>query len=85
MEKQAPTQTKTHRIILNPKKLLKSKWTALLPINKEKHFMVTKIILPDLPANPIEYIELEAIYSKRKQLLLWQQLSDQSIWVQGWL
>ncbi|NLZ79547.1 MAG: TIGR02450 family Trp-rich protein, partial [Gammaproteobacteria bacterium] len=28
-----------HRI--NPKKLLHSKWTAVSPVNKEKHFMVT--------------------------------------------
>jgi tryptophan-rich hypothetical protein len=26
---------------INPKKLLNSKWTAVTPMNKEKHFLVT--------------------------------------------
>jgi hypothetical protein len=29
---------------LSPKKLLHSKWTAVEPRNKEKHFLVTKVI-----------------------------------------
>ncbi|MDH3987431.1 MAG: TIGR02450 family Trp-rich protein, partial [Gammaproteobacteria bacterium] len=28
---------------INPKKLLKSKWTAAEPKNREKHFMVTEV------------------------------------------
>ncbi|MBO6198792.1 MAG: TIGR02450 family Trp-rich protein, partial [Psychrobacter sp.] len=28
---------------INPKKLLNSKWTAVKPTNKEKHFLVTEI------------------------------------------
>jgi tryptophan-rich hypothetical protein len=28
---------------INPKKLLNSKWTAVMPTNKEKHFIVTEI------------------------------------------
>ncbi|MEZ8121272.1 TIGR02450 family Trp-rich protein [Vibrio splendidus] len=28
---------------INPKKLLRSKWTAVSPIKKEKHFMVTEV------------------------------------------
>ncbi|MGO1500784.1 MAG: TIGR02450 family Trp-rich protein [Marinobacter sp.] len=27
----------------NPKKLLNSKWTAVNPVNKEKHFLVTEL------------------------------------------
>ena len=71
--------------IINPKKLLKSKWTAVTPSNKEKHFMVTQLILPEAPNQLVEFIELEAVHSKRKQLLLWQQLNDMSLWLQGWL
>ena len=75
----------TTKRITNPKKLLKSKWTAVTPANKEKHFMVIKLIVPDLPNQPIEYIELEAVHSKRIQLLPWQQLNDATIWLQGWV
>jgi tryptophan-rich hypothetical protein len=28
---------------INPEKLLKSKWTAAQPKNREKHFMVTEV------------------------------------------
>ena len=31
---------------LSPKKLLHSKWTAVVPHNKEKHFIVTQVIVP---------------------------------------
>lgn len=76
---------KSLKRITKPNKLLNSKWTAVMPVNKEKHFMVTKLILPDLPAQPIEYIELEAVHSKRVQVLAWQQLNDAKVWRQGWV
>ena len=75
----------TLKRITNPKKLLNSKWTAVTPTFKEKHFIVIKLIVPDLPSQPIEHIELEAVHSKRIQLLPWQQLNDATIWLQGWL
>ena len=71
--------------IINPKKLLNTKWTAAVPTNKEKHFMVTQIIMPNLATEPIEMITLEAVHSKRNQLMPWQQLNDASIWLQGWV
>ena len=71
--------------IINPKKLLNTKWTATVPANKEKHFIVTQVIMPNLATEPIEMIMLEAVHSKRSQLLPWQQLNDASIWLQGWV
>lgn len=71
--------------IVNPKKLLNSKWTAATPTNKEKHFMVTNLVLPELATEQITLIELEAVYSKRKQIIAWQVLTDSNIWLQGWL
>ena len=71
--------------IINPKKLLNTKWTATVPANKEKHFMVTQVIMPNLATEPIEVIMLEAVHSKRSQLMPWQQLNDASIWLQGWV
>lgn len=68
--------------ITTPKKLLKSKWTAVMPSHKEKHFMVTKLIVPE---QAIEYIEIEAVHSKRVQQIAWQTLNDSSIWLQGWV
>ena len=71
--------------IVNPKKLLNSKWTAVTPSNKEKHFIVVKLITPELANAPIHNILLEAVHSKRSQLLPWQQLNDETLWLQGWL
>ena len=71
-------------IQINPKKLLNSKWTAVTPTNKEKHFMVIKLITPEQPTMPIELVELEAVHSKRTQILAWRALTDTTKWLQGW-
>lgn len=71
--------------MLNPKKLQNSKWTAVKPLNKEKHFLVTKVIVPETAAHTIEYIEIEAIHSQRKQVIAWRQLNETAIWQQGWV
>lgn len=69
---------------LNPNKLLLSKWTAAAPQNKEKHFIVSKLLWPVDPNAPLELIELEAVYSKRVQVLPWRTLQDTDTWRQGW-
>lgn len=76
---------KTPKRIVNPKKLINSKWTAVTPSDKEKHFMVTKLIPPEDVDQAIKLIELEAVYSKRTQTLPWQQLNETSMWLQGWV
>ena len=69
---------------LNPNKLLLSKWTAVAPSKKEKHFIVTRVIEPEPPAMQIEFVELEAVYSQRSFTLRWRELTDVSCWLQGW-
>ena len=71
--------------LLSPKKLLLTKWTAVHPSHKRKHFLVSKVILPELPEQAIEYVELEAVFDKHIQLIRWRELSDSAIWLQGWL
>ncbi|MEY4211573.1 MAG: hypothetical protein RLZ92_1954, partial [Pseudomonadota bacterium] len=71
-------------IQINPAKLLLSKWTAVKPANKEKHFLVTKLIEPENEGDPLEWIELEAIYSKRIVMMNWRELKNQDNWLQGW-
>ena len=67
---------------INPKKLLHSKWTAVKPVNKEKHFMITDMKF-DEDGN-VSLCEIEAVMSKRAQKIDWRQLKDQNIWLQGW-
>jgi tryptophan-rich hypothetical protein len=69
---------------ISPKKLLLTKWTAVHPLKKEKHFLVSKVILPEPPSEKIEYIELEAVYSKNMIRIAWRELSDSTLWIQGW-
>ena len=47
--------------------------------------MVISLIAPELPATAISLVELEAVYTKRKQTLAWQVLADEALWVQGWV
>jgi len=70
---------------LSPKKLLLSKWTAVVPRLKEKHFVVIRVIEPEPPGVRIDQIELEAIHSRRTCLLHWRELTDSTHWRQGWV
>jgi tryptophan-rich hypothetical protein len=69
---------------LNPKKLLLSKWTAVQPIAKQKHFLVSKVVLPEDASQPIEWVEIEAVYSKQTKQIPWKELKDSELWIQGW-
>ncbi len=69
---------------LSPKKLLLTKWTAVKPIAKQKHFLVSKVILPEPPNEKIEFVEIEAIYSKQTTQIAWRDLTNSELWLQGW-
>ncbi len=70
---------------LSPKKLLLSKWTAVSPANREKHFVVTRVLEPEPPTVRIEWVEIEAVHSGRSSLLQWRELTDGNRWRQGWV
>jgi len=77
--------SKPARNRLSPKKLLLSKWTAVSPQNREKHFLVTRVFEPDPPEAPIEWVEIEAAHSRRSMRIAWRELIDASRWRQGWV
>lgn len=70
---------------LNPGKLLLSKWTAVNPVDREKHFIVTRLMTPEPPALEMEMVQIEALYSGRNMMLPWRALRDTGTWLQGWL
>ena len=78
----SPTRTKSR---VSPKKLLLSKWTAVTPVHKEKHFVVIRVIEPELPDVRIDQVEVEAVHSRRTFLLHWRELTDTAQWRQGWV
>ncbi len=67
---------------VNPKKLQHSKWTALNPEDREKHFLVTEVRCDD--AGFPETCILEAVYSRREVALAWRDLADSLRWQIGW-
>lgn len=67
---------------INPKKLLRSKWTAVHPTNKEKHFLITELKLDD--EGEVIHCLIEAVFTKREEVINWQDLKDSERWVQGW-
>lgn len=67
---------------INPKKLLNSKWTAVRPQNKEKHFIVSEIEFDE--EGLVIRCCIEALMSKRNIAIQWQDLKDSSHWLQGW-
>ncbi|OXR49780.1 hypothetical protein PuT2_07325 [Pusillimonas sp. T2] len=70
---------------LHPKKLLLTKWTAVKPIAKNKHFLVIKVVEPDPPETAITWVEIEAVYSKAVKTIAWRDLKDTTQWRQGWV
>ncbi|OYU31685.1 MAG: hypothetical protein CFE39_07045 [Comamonadaceae bacterium PBBC2] len=70
---------------LNPKKLLLTKWTAVKPVAKQKHFLVSRVIQPVEPTAPIESVEIEAVLTKATQVIAWRELQDAGVWRQGWV
>ena len=67
---------------INPKKLLNSKWTAVNPVDKEKHFLINKVTF-DEEGLVIECV-IEAVLSKRTMSIQWQELKNSQHWQQGW-
>ena len=67
----------------NPKKLRLSKWTALNPVAKEKHFIVIDIEY-DEEIQKVLSCTLEAVMTKRQRTILPEELKNEYKWRQGW-
>ena len=67
---------------INPNKLLLSKWTAVEPRQKERHFIVTKLIHAE--NEEIIACELEAVINNNFYEMDWKELKGSSCWLMGW-
>lgn len=67
---------------INPKKLLNSKWTAVKPIKKQKHFIVTEMKF-DEEGEVINCV-IEAVMTKNAEPIDWTILKNTDNWQQGW-
>ena len=71
--------------VVHPKKLLLSKWTAVQPVARDKHFLVAEVIRPEPPATRIDEVALEAVRSRAVRRIDWRELRDDTRWRQGWV
>jgi tryptophan-rich hypothetical protein len=67
---------------VNPKTLLHSKWTAVKPVNREKHFMVVSVEC-DEEGSVLETL-IEAVLTKHVTPIVWSELADDAHWLHGW-
>ena len=67
---------------INPTKLLNSKWTAVMPTKKEKHFIVSEIEFNE--EGIVVSCCIEAVLSKRSIEINWNDLKDENSWLHGW-
>lgn len=67
---------------INPEKLLHSKWTAVVPKNKEKHFMVTQLIRDE--QEQVITCVLQAVMTHREYPIDWKVLKNNADWCIGW-
>jgi tryptophan-rich hypothetical protein len=70
----------SHRI--DQRALLQSKWTAVEPQNREKHFVAVELIRGE--NGEVEAVLLEAILTQRRQQISIDQLRDAHRWSTGW-
>ena len=56
-----------------------------MPVAKQKHFLVSNVIDPEQPSDPIEFVEIEAVLSKATQIIPWRNLQNDGLWRQGWV
>jgi tryptophan-rich hypothetical protein len=68
---------------INPAKLLLSKWTAVVPMNKEKHFLVTQVDKDE--QDSVISCSLEAVMTRKEYSINWHELKDKKHWLAGWL
>ncbi|MBS3952523.1 MAG: TIGR02450 family Trp-rich protein [Methylomicrobium sp.] len=68
---------------INPEKQLMTKWTAVEPKRKERHFIVTKLICLTDEIFVVACV-LEAVINKNNYEMDWRELKDTKVWKTGW-
>lgn len=67
---------------INPAKLLNSKWTALQPQKREKHFFVSDVDYAE--DGSVRSCTLEAVMTHVEYSIDWKELKNTDKWAYGW-
>ena len=68
---------------VNHRKLPNSKWTAVRPVNREKHFLVLDWVR-DENGEPTDHLLIEAVLTNVVREIFWRDLEDPTVWRIGW-
>ena len=69
---------------VNRKKLPGSKWTAVEPMNREKHFVVLGWTPNPDGSHSTDTVDVEAVLTGRIRTIGWRELADPDRWRIGW-
>jgi tryptophan-rich hypothetical protein len=67
---------------VNPKTLINSKWTKLDVVNKEKHFVITKVDFNE--EQKVIRCVIEAVMNRNEYNIDWRDLKLSGSWKIGW-
>ena len=67
---------------INPNKLLNSKWTAVAPVNRHRHYIVTEVFKSD--DGFVVECDIEVLLTRKVTRIDWRQLRDSDRWIMGW-
>lgn len=67
---------------INPAKLRNSKWTAVEPLNREKHFLVSEVEYDE--DGSVISCKIESVLSRNEYSIDWLELKSEEKWIQGW-
>jgi tryptophan-rich hypothetical protein len=70
--------------VIHPKKLLGSSWTATLPKERDKHFIIVAVVKRSVAGQKDRSVRLRAVLSGRERLVGACELADHTQWKQGW-
>ncbi len=73
-----------HHNPINLKKIAGSKWTAVSPSGREKHFLVLDWSRMSDGTRSSELVDLEAVLTRRVRSIPWRELADSAHWKIGW-
>jgi tryptophan-rich hypothetical protein len=67
---------------VNPKTLINSKWTKVDVVNKEKHFVITKVDFNE--EQKVIRCVIEAVINRNEYNIDWRDLKLSGSWRIGW-
>lgn len=83
VERKQSFELKINMNRIHPKKLLNSKWTAVKPHKKEKHFIIIEVEFDE--NSLLQRCVIQAVFTKNESEIDWRTLKDPSSWKVGWI